>query len=372
MRLRRLVLGLLSAFLAIAPAVPCTTFVLQDGARLLFGRNLDWNWADGLAIVNPRGVAKTALLSPEQSPAQWVAKFGSVTFNQFGREQPFGGMNEAGLVVEQMMLPETQYPAVDARPAVDLLQWIQYQLDTCATVAEVIATDARIRIAQPPVPARIHYLVCDASGDCATIELLDGRAVVHRGASLPVRVLANSPYAQSLQHAKAAPAGAAARSGPESLDRFACAAAQVAAFRAGDAGDGVDYAFAALDQVRIDGGTVWQLVYDLPARLIHVRTTGRPRTRVIAFAALDFETIVTPRHADLLSGSDTGEVTFTELTEDKLRSYLTGFYASESLRGALGDLTPSVEPVLRALRGYGPAGVVSSPASSGAASAAAK
>ena len=34
------------------------------------------------------------------TPASWVSKYGSVTFNQYGRELPTGGMNEAGLVVE--------------------------------------------------------------------------------------------------------------------------------------------------------------------------------------------------------------------------------------------------------------------------------
>lgn len=89
-------------------------------------------------IVNPRGVAKTAFVDKGEEPACWTSKYASVTFNQFGQEKPFGGMNEAGLVVEQMMLGETEYPAPDGRPVIELLQWIQYQLDCCRSTAEVI------------------------------------------------------------------------------------------------------------------------------------------------------------------------------------------------------------------------------------------
>src|SRR5215813_3170068 len=88
-------------------ALPCTTFVLQGKDNVYFGRNLDWDWEDGLVIVNPRNETKASLvIIPGNKPLKWTSKYGSVTFNQFGQEMPFGGMNEAGLVVENMHLPE--------------------------------------------------------------------------------------------------------------------------------------------------------------------------------------------------------------------------------------------------------------------------
>ena len=57
-----------------------------------------------------------------------------------------GGMNEAGLVVETMMLEETEYPSPDSRPGIEILQWIQYQLDNFSTIEEVIASHSQIRI----------------------------------------------------------------------------------------------------------------------------------------------------------------------------------------------------------------------------------
>ena len=48
--------------------------------------------------------------------ATWTAQYGSITFNQYGRELPTGGINEAGLVVESMALSEARYPEPDHRP----------------------------------------------------------------------------------------------------------------------------------------------------------------------------------------------------------------------------------------------------------------
>jgi penicillin V acylase-like amidase (Ntn superfamily) len=85
------------------------------------------------------------LLDPLEKAAEWVSRYGSVTFNQYGREMPNGGINEAGLVVETLMLPRARNPAPTTGRAV-IVAWVQYQLDNSGTVAEVIASDANVRI----------------------------------------------------------------------------------------------------------------------------------------------------------------------------------------------------------------------------------
>ncbi|KPJ72829.1 hypothetical protein AMJ52_04980, partial [candidate division TA06 bacterium DG_78] len=113
----------------------CTTFCFEHKGEWIYGRNYDWTIERCLIVVNKRGAAKTAWT--QDNPAQWVSKYGSVTFNQYGREFPLGGMNEAGLVIECMWLEHTEYPHIDARKGLSDLQWIQYQLDNFATVDEV-------------------------------------------------------------------------------------------------------------------------------------------------------------------------------------------------------------------------------------------
>ena len=127
----------------------CTTFCLDTHDELVVGKNFDWWTPPGLIIVNKRNVSKIAILPPDWAggePVSWTSKYGSVTVNPFGREFSFDGMNEAGLVVSAMKLELTEYPAPDARPIIAPIQWVQYQLDTAATVADVIASDAEMRI----------------------------------------------------------------------------------------------------------------------------------------------------------------------------------------------------------------------------------
>ncbi len=263
-------------------AFPCTTFMLQGGGRIYFCHTLDWEWPEGLVIVNQRNIQKTAFLTPGRPLAKWVSKYGSVTFNKFGRELPFGGMNEEGLAIETMWLDATQYPPEDARPEVNLLQWVQYQLDTCRTVEEVIASSRRVRLGRPMTPARNHYLLCDASGDCATVESLDGVLVCHRGLKMPFKVLANDSYEKSVAYVNAHPEALGTIMTPvsaRSLPRFACAAARVAGFHSGTREQDLGYAFGALDSVSQGNQTIWRIVYDVSARQIHFLTRDNPQRR---------------------------------------------------------------------------------------------
>ena len=77
-------------------------------------------------------------------------------------------MNEAGLAVGEMALNSTRFPDPDSRTSITLLQWIQYQLDNCATIDEVIESNKRIRI--DPSEYHSHFFVADSRGNCVTME----------------------------------------------------------------------------------------------------------------------------------------------------------------------------------------------------------
>ena len=274
----------------VGPAFPCTSFVIQESEGPVFGRNLDYHIGYGMAIVNKRGVEKTAVSFA--APAQWVSKYGSVTFNTYGREMPMGGMNEAGLVVENMWLSATQYPpdaSTETRPPVNSLQWIQDQLDTAGTVKQVIESDAQVRILD--TAATIHFLICDAGGDCAVIEFLDGAMVVHRGADLPVRVLTNSTYESSVDFLRRFDGDRESDeylAGARTLGRFVTAADLVESFEPKSHDDAIDRSFAILDSVRFRKFTRWSIVYDIANDLIYFRTKTNPERRSLDLSRLDF------------------------------------------------------------------------------------
>lgn len=329
---------------------------MEGGHRVYLGRNLDWNWESGMVFVNPRNIHKTALVLNIQNAATWTSKYGSVTFNQFGRELPFGGMNEAGLVVECMWLDGTQYPQPDARPEIDMLQWIQYQLDNCSTVAELIASDKKIRLEDTPIRARIHYLVCDAKGDCATIEFLDGKMRVHRGKELPYHALANDTYSSEAAYLQAHPQhdDATPLADTDSIPRFCRAATRAADFRpAKNPEHDIAYAFNTLNQVRQGNFTVWQIVYDASDRKIYWRTLSNPRRRCLDFKTVDFAPNQPVRCADIQSNTSLSDtLKFQDWTEASEREYATRFFNQKSFKHVVGDISWMIEPILLLLRTY--------------------
>jgi penicillin V acylase-like amidase (Ntn superfamily) len=298
--------------------VLCTTFLLAGADGVVVGKSYDWSMSQGLVLVNQRGVNKQALaMMPGDHAARWRSKYSSVTFNQYGRELPNGGMNEAGLVVEVMWLAASVYPPADARPTVSELQWIQYQLDRFATVKEMVAAADEIRISL--VYGKVHYLACDKSGDCAAFENLDGKMTV----SPQARVLTNHPYAESAAYF----AHPKNLRGAGSLERFARAQAMVSWTRSPKS-DLVKEAFGVLDNVH-SPTSVWNIVYD-PARLrIWFRTHEDGRIKSFDFAKLDHSPCAPVRlldlHADAAGDvtsrfADYGEAQNRKLVEESMRS----------------------------------------------------
>lgn len=252
-------------------SIACTTFILENQNTLVFGRNLDWVSDEGLVVVNKKGVKKTAFVPLSKNPAVWVSKYGSITFNQFGKELPYGGMNEEGLVVE-IMISKAEYPDKDDRPEVNESQWIQYQLDNHKTVKEVLASDKLIRI--KALREDLHYLICDKEGNKAVVEFSDGKMKVVENMKVPV--LANSDYSKSLELYKA-----------NKSCRFTTVANRINAFPAVSNSNPVDYSFDILKDVALEGS--WSIVYDIKNMEIHFRSSSCQSIKTIALQAFNFD-----------------------------------------------------------------------------------
>jgi len=276
----------------------CTAFCLDQNDQLLIGKNYDWNIDDGLVIINKRNVSKTA--ATNDNPVSWVSKYGSVTFNQYGREMTNGGMNETGLVVEVLWLNATEFPKPDYRPSVGNLQWIQYQLDNFSSVEEVITSDHEIRIG-PSANVKVHYFVCDSSGACASIEFLDGKMVYHTGDNMPIKAISNNTYVQSIEFAKQYERFGGnlpiakrdrsvdpwSRSG--SLDRFLYAADMIDKYNSINPESAIDYMEDILRAVDSGKRTQWSIVYDIKQNKIYFKTVSMLDLKSINLANFDFD-----------------------------------------------------------------------------------
>lgn len=281
-------IGLLLTCLWPAAVYSCTAFCMVQGNNVLVAKNLDWFVEDGIIIVNQRNRVKTALLLDSGIPLHWTSKYGCVTFNQFGREFPLGGMNEAGLVVEELSYALSEYPAPDHRATVNEFQWIQYQLDCYQSVAEVIQNVPSLRIAG--LFAKLHYFIADRFGQAAVVEYLDGELNIYTRDQLPVAALTNNSYENLLKYLSLHQGfGGDMRlhPGPGSQERFVRVATHLKKQARLAERFYLKRVFNLLDSVKQDD-TRWQLVYNPRKLLVYFRTQSDSSIRHLYFQDLDF------------------------------------------------------------------------------------
>jgi penicillin V acylase-like amidase (Ntn superfamily) len=249
------------------PASACTSVCLSKDGQVVFGNNLDWFINEGVVVINKRKVKKRGAWGA--NPPEWISKYASVTTNQSGNGFPCRGMNEAGLVIGEMWLGQTGYPDRDSRPSVNTDQWQQYQLDNCATIEEVLATDKVLRIDKDEYKS--HFFICDASGKCATIEWIDGKLRALAGDEVKIKAMVNSPYAECLAR------------GDDRSGRFAKAAGMLENY-AGE--DPVEYVFSILRATR-QKSTLWSLVFDVKNHRLYYFTALNPEIRSVCLDEFD-------------------------------------------------------------------------------------
>lgn len=290
-----------------SPSRACTSFCLDTTDGPFLAANLDLTTGDGHVFVNRRGIAKEGYsVSTKGETAKWVAQYGSVTFNLAGRELPWSGMNEAGLVMSTMQLNASRCPDPDERPPLSEAYLVQYVLDTCGSVQEAIQAVSLVRLTQHECAS--HYLVADQSGECATIEFLDGQFVYHTGANLPVRALANAPYAAGVAFIEK---GVIPADNPgSSVERVAAAASKIEGFRPESGVSPVDYSLEVLTETVVapkkwwsdwfgEPYTRWNVVFDVERREVHFRTVAKPTVRRISLRSFDLSCEAPPLMLDV-------------------------------------------------------------------------
>lgn len=265
----------------------CSVFCIDKGDNLVIGRNYDWGFGEGMLVVNKRNQTKKALCywgEPKHKPARWTSKYGSITFVQYGREIAFGGMNEAGLAVNELWLDETVYPRADKRPSLSVDQYIQYLLDNYQSVGEIAADIERIRLR--PVTddfTKIHFFAVDPSGQSIVIEFLGGKAVVYTKETMPVKALTNNTYENSISFHQAEP-----QTPLTSLGRFARAAQWISRYEPGNSKPAVSYAFDLLDMVDQGPFTKFKIAFDLKNKIIYFKSLSNPQLRHVKLDCFDF------------------------------------------------------------------------------------
>jgi choloylglycine hydrolase len=276
----------------------CSTFLLPAGQSLYVGHNLDEYFeVPGLVVVNKKGAAKENVSwadvisltgREEEAPRlRWVSKFGSITYNTFGREFPDGGMNEAGLYVGEMTLKGTVWPTDDL-PKIHHHQWMQYLLDNFKSVDEAVAS---LKVLSPSGHTEWHFFLADRRGNTAVIEFDQGRAVIYQGENIPVKVLCNAAYGAELEKMRRFKGyGGSEDPGREAKNadnRFVWATSLIAAYAASGSADPAAYVFRTLEALKL-GNNQWSIVYDLTRGRMYFTTVKARRVRYVDFSRFDF------------------------------------------------------------------------------------
>lgn len=341
---------------------PCSTFLLKKGDTLIAGHNLDMpGHIPGVIVINKRGMQKTGksweqLLSGKPStvpPVKWVSRYGSITFNPFCRDFPDGGMNEAGLYIEEMSLGETRFPEDDSKPKIFMMQWMQYVLDNIETVDQVIKSLSEMTLDG----WGWHFFTADRNGNAAVIEFLDGKAVIHRGKDLPVTALCNSIYKNEIKTLKTydgfggqSPISLKDRQPP----RFVHAAYMLENYTPSK-GSPIDYGFDILHQLNL-GGTQWSFICDLKNLIAYVKTAKNREVRRVDLKTFDLSCKTPVKMLDIHAGvSGSVEDHFRDYTLKINRGFLSRAFEALSGGGSLDILQSrgsTVEQVTHRIAGY--------------------
>lgn len=283
----------------------CTLFLVAGGGEVVFGRNLDWpDDIPGHVMISPPGIPKTLLpwrgdwpSGEMQRPVvRWASRYASIGFTRFGREFIESGMNAAGLVVAEASF-SADYPSDDGRPGASGTQWMQYLLDTRASVAEVLEHLDDLRLDGESW----HYLVADRNGDCAVIEYLGGAAAVRSGPAAAICALTNTSYGQALGHLpidRSFGGEIDISAHGDSYGRFVRVAAMARDFEPTDGVAARAYAFRMLDAVRAKD-TQRSVVFDSMNGIVTWTTKDNPHPRRLAFADVDLRVGSTVRVVDI-------------------------------------------------------------------------
>ncbi len=170
----------------------------KDGDLVIVGRNMDWfEDMDTKLWISPRGMERNGLTA--ENPLKWTAKYGSIFVIAYGLGA-VDGLNEKGLNGNMLFLAESNYGMRDPRnPGLSLSLWLQFFLDSFATVEEAVDHMEKHSFQVRPitagvgkkVPIHVHLSLADKTGDSAIVEIIDGKPIVYHDRRY--RVMTNSP-----------------------------------------------------------------------------------------------------------------------------------------------------------------------------------
>lgn len=157
----------------------CTAFVVKNkNGNILFGRNFDFTYAPSLQLYTAPDQGYASVSTVNLAFAGYSADYlpGNSLAGSFltlaAPFLPFDGMNEKGLAIALLAVPEAQAPYSPDQITLNTTTAIRLVLDRAATIEEAVGLLKQYNIYFSG-GIECHYLIADASGHSVILEYID-------------------------------------------------------------------------------------------------------------------------------------------------------------------------------------------------------
>lgn len=191
---------LITLILAFGKGFTCTNFILEsEKQQYVVGRSMEFGTLlNSSIIVSPKGSQEKSMIGQKEG-LTWTQKYAYIGLDALNIEHfIIDGMNEEGLSIGGLWLPETQYPKVSMKnmsEVINLQDLIRWALSSFSSVSEVVEGLKKVEIFAEvasglgQIPT-IHFAVEDSKGNGAVVEFIDGKMEISKNT---VGILTNSP-----------------------------------------------------------------------------------------------------------------------------------------------------------------------------------
>lgn len=179
-------------------ALACTDFQVKakDGS-VVIGRSMEFAIDLRSEVVAfPRGLKYTSVNEKGVKGISWTSKYGFLAVDAFGEQEAImDGINEAGLSIEFLWFPGSQYQEAVPKKFIAVSDMAKWVLGNFATVEEVKKAVAKVNVISVYIEELdqapgLHCAVHDAKGSNIVIEFIDGETRIHDN---PLGVMTNRP-----------------------------------------------------------------------------------------------------------------------------------------------------------------------------------
>lgn len=192
-------------------AEACSNVLLNSKEYIVSGRTMDFEIdLKSEIVVVPAGQIVEAKDGNGSNLISWKSKYGFVGVNAFRLNKYVDGLNERGLSIAGLWLPETKYPSPKDFPGyncipIDLAgEWILGNFSTVREVKEALQNNTIITTAfvnELKMVPPLHFAIHDENGESIVVEFTDGKINIYDNSA--VKVMTNDPdYSWHLDNLK--------------------------------------------------------------------------------------------------------------------------------------------------------------------------